>query len=250
MTTRLKIGLQAIVLGKKYNVAEDRVLDAVAAAGYDALECGVEDPVSFRRKLTSRRLVYAGAHTTPSKLKDVGDLIASLHAMGAEDVCNSGLLDWNKRSPEDYRETIEILNQAGRKLRAEGIRLHYHNHDFEFEKQDAIGGRTGMDLFLEGIDPQAVDLCVDVGWVHKAGLDPVNFLLKNASRVGYLHFKDYDDNGWAEIGTGKADFAPIVKILPQLPGARWIILEQDVAKIDPLDSLRISRTNLREKYGL
>ena len=151
MTTRLKIGLQAIVLGKKYNVAEDRVLDAVAAAGYDALECGVEDPVSFRRKLTSRRLVYAGAHTTPSKLKDVGDLIASLHAMGAEDVCNSGLLDWNKRSPEDYRETIEILNQAGRKLRAEGIRLHYHNHDFEFEKQDAIGGQTGMDLFLYSI---------------------------------------------------------------------------------------------------
>lgn len=46
MATELKIGLQAIVLGKKYKVAEDRVLDAVAAAGYDALECVAEDPAA------------------------------------------------------------------------------------------------------------------------------------------------------------------------------------------------------------
>ena len=250
MTTRPKIGLQAIVLGKKYSVNEDRVLDAVAAAGYDALECAVDDPSTFRPKLEARGLVYAGAHTTPAKLRETSEIVATLKAMDASDVCNSGLLDWNKRTPEDYRETIEVLNQTGRELRTHGIHLHYHNHDFEFVAQEAIGGRTGMDLLLEGLDPDAVDLCVDVGWVHKAGLDPVDFLLKHADRVGYLHFKDYDANGWAEIGTGKVDFAPIIGILPRLPGVRWIVLEQDVATIDPLESLRISRANLRGKFGL
>lgn len=250
MTTSLKIGLQAIVLGDKYRIADDSVLDAVAAAGYDALECVAADPQAFRHQLDQRGLVYAGAHTTPSKLEDVTDLIKTLKIMGAADVSNSGLVNWNERSPDDYRKTIEVLNRAGRKLRAEGIRLHYHNHDFEFEPQDEIGGRTGMDLLLEGLAPEAVDLCVDVGWVHKAGLDPVTFLLKHADRVGYLHFKDYNDAGWAEIGTGVVDFRPIIDIVPQLPGARWIVLEQDDTKLDPLDSIRISRENLRTKFGL
>lgn len=250
MTTPLKIGLQSIVLGDKYNIAEDRVLDAVVAAGYEALECPVADPQKFRAQLDQRSLVYAGAHTSPSKLGDVTDLIQTLKVMGASDVSNSGLLDWNQRSPEDYAKTIDVLNKAGRALRAEGIHLHYHNHDFEFEAQDEIGGRTGMDLLLEGLDPEAVDLCVDVGWVHKAGLDPVGFLLENADKVGYLHFKDYNDAGWAEIGTGKVDFEPVVNILPKLPDARWIVLEQDNTTLDPLDSLRISRENLAVKFGL
>lgn len=250
MTTSLKIGLQAIVLGDHYTIADDRVLDAVLASGYDALECVAADPRTFRRKLDQRGLVYAGAHTTPSKLEDVTDLIETLKIMGATDVSNSGLLNWNERTPDDYRKTIEILNRAGRTLRSEGIRLHYHNHDFEFESQDEIGGRTGMDLLLEGLDSEAVDLCVDVGWVHKAGLDPVAFLLEHADQVGYLHFKDYNDAGWAEIGTGVVDFKPIIDILPQLPGARWIILEQDNTRLDPLDSIRISRENLKSKFGI
>ena len=250
MTPALKIGLQAIVLGDKYNIADDSVLDAVAAAGYEALECVAADPKPFRTQLDQRRLVYAGAHTTPSKLEDVTGLIETLQIMGAADVCNSGLLDWNERSPDDYRRTIDILNRAGRSLRAEGIHLHYHNHDFEFEQQEVIGGRTGMDLLLEGLDPAAVDLCVDVGWVHKAGLDPVTFLAEHADKVGYLHFKDYSDTGWAEIGTGKVDFQPVVDMLPKLADVRWIVLEQDNTTIDPLDSLRISRENLAVQYGI
>ena len=55
-------------------------------------------------------------------------------------------------------------------LREAGIRLHYHNHDFEFLVQ--FGGKRIIDIMLEELDPAACDLCVDVAWVHRGGDDP------------------------------------------------------------------------------
>jgi sugar phosphate isomerase/epimerase len=243
------VGCQLIVFGSKYNIEKDtdKILDTLASAGYKAVEGGASDPVAYKRKLDARGLVYGGSHTSPRGLIDPKPVIKYLKAVDARDVCNSGLLDWKQRTLADFKQTIDILNKSGKTLRAEGIHLHYHNHDFEFAKVD--GNKTGMDILLDGLDPEACDLCVDVAWVKIGGDDPAGYLAKHNDRIGYLHFKDHDGTTWTELGRGKVDFAAIMKVLPTMRKVRWVMVEQDRSQLDPVESVKISRAYLKDTFG-
>ena len=243
------LGAQLIVFGKKYDINKDTdtILDAVAQAGYAAVEGGAADAKLYRAKLDARGLKHAGSHVTPQKLLDVKPLLEYLRIAGGNDICNSGLMDWNKRSLADYKEAIAVLNRAGRALRAEGVHLHYHNHDFEMFKVD--GGPTGMELLLEGLEPDACDLCVDVAWVQKGGGDPADFLRRHDARIGYLHLKDFNDEGWIELGQGKVNFAAVMRVLPEMKNVRWAMIEQDSSRLDPRQSVAISRKYLKDRFG-
>jgi len=155
------LGVQAIVLGDKYDIESPAVLDRIAKCGLAGVECGVKDPKGFRKMLDDRGLRHIGPHTGPKGLMDIKPIVESMGILGSRDICSSGLLEWNERTLDDYRRAIDVLNEAGRRLREHGIRLHYHNHDFEFE---TVGdGKTGMDLLFAGLDAAAVDFCIDVG---------------------------------------------------------------------------------------
>ncbi len=243
------VGSQLGVFGSKYDMAKDSelILDAVVAAGYGSVEGGTKAQPGFKAALDRRGLTFAAAHTSMSGLLDAKPLIEHMHAMESSDICNSGILEWQNRTAAMYRDSIAKLNQIGRELRKEGIRLHYHNHDFEFTER--FDGRSGMDLLIEGLDPQACDLCIDVAWVLKGGDDPAAFLSRHADRIGYLHFKDFDDAGWIELGQGKVDFAAIMRVLPGMKQVRWVMIEQDKTAIDPKDSVAISRRYLKQSFG-
>ena len=243
------VGTQLIVFGGKYNVERDieAILDTLQKAGYDGVEGGPKDAQAYRKMLDARGLRYSGAHVTLPNLADVTSLVADLKTLGSSDVCNSGLLSWNDRTAGDYRASIAALNEAGRKLRAQGIHLHYHNHDFEFEKVE--GDKTGMDLLIEGLDPQACDLCVDVAWVQKGGHNPVEFLERHKAIIGYVHLKDFDSEGWTELGRGEVDLGAIVKQLETMPDVRWAVAEQDKTRNDAMDSVTESRRYLRDKLN-
>jgi sugar phosphate isomerase/epimerase len=244
-----KVGCQLIVFGGQYNVENDieKIADTLAAAGYDAIEGGPQDAARYRPILDARGLVYAGSHVALSSNPDWDKLADYVQAMGAADVSNSGLNKWGDLTLDDYKRSIEALNEAGAKLRARGIHFHYHNHAFEFDKVD--GDKNGMDLLMEGLDPQACDLCVDVAWVQKGGEDPAEYVRKHQEHIGYLHFKDFDDEDWCELGRGQMDFGPIMQLLPSLSRVRWVVLEQDKSRNDAMDSVTESRRFLKEKFS-
>lgn len=245
------IGAQPIVFGKKYPLAEgdnfDRILDCLAAAGFKATEGGLADPAVTTAKLAARGMRLAGTHTTLRPLMENPDRLADyVLACGAADICNSGYLDWKHETADQVKQSCEALNVAGRKLRARGVHLHYHNHAFEFENKLAdAGGRTIMDLTLELLDPSACDLCVDVAWVHRGGLDPVKFLRDHKAKVGYVHLKDFDGTNWTELGKGQV---PILECLTEIslnPNVRWAMWEEDQSQIDPFDAARDSGAYLK-----
>lgn len=244
-----RVGAQLLVFGQKYNINRDTalILDCVQSAGYAAVEGGAEDAALYRRQLEERGLVYGGSHVGLQGLLDVRPLVKYLKTVGGSDLCNSGLMKWDGRTLADYKTGIEVLNRAGRQLRDEGIRLHYHNHDFEFHKVD--GAKTGMDLLLDGLDFSVVDFCIDVAWVTVAGLDAAEYLRQHHDRIGYLHFKDHDGQAWTELGRGRVNWAGIMKVLPELTGVRWVMVEQDSTEIEPCDSCSISRAFLKETYN-
>jgi len=243
------VGAQLIVFGKKYDVNTqiEEILDSLAESGYAAVEGGPRDAAAYRRMLDERGLRYAGSHAGLAALRDTGPLVEYLRLMGSQDVSNSGLLKWGGLTAQDYREAIPLLNEAGRRLKDEGIHLHYHNHAFEFDKVD--GELSGMDLLLDGLDFDVLDLCVDVAWVHRGGSDPAEFLRQHRDRIGYLHFKDTRGDHWEELGRGEVDFASIMRVLPEMPKVRWVVVEQDTSDIEPKESMAISRRYLRETFG-
>ncbi|HEY3330921.1 MAG TPA: sugar phosphate isomerase/epimerase [Capsulimonadaceae bacterium] len=236
-------GLQVGILGAKYDLKTQyrEVLDEVVAAGYGSVEYGIDDivdPEGFRVALGERGLVCAGVHTTIWSLQDVPQLVRTLRSVGCLDVCNSGILNWDRPQVEDFRAGIAILNESGKQLRDLGMYLHYHNHAFEFDFIDS--GTKGIDAILDGINPSAVDLCVDVAWVQKGGEDPVAFLGRYSASVGYLHLKDYAGDAWKPLGQGVVNVGDILTQSRYLPNLRQTVVEQDSTTGNPVAEIAAS----------
>jgi sugar phosphate isomerase/epimerase len=153
-----------------------------------------------------------------------------------------------------YRGLADKLNAAGEKCRAAGLRLCYHNHDFEFAPKP--GGRP-IDTLLQRLDRKLVGLEVDVFWVSTAGVDPVAWLHQNAGRVELLHLKDrkrgaphafdvesVSDDTFREVGNGELEFRAILRAASDI-GVKHYFVEQDHSA-DPIRSLRQSYENVRK----
>ncbi len=170
-------------------------------------------------------------------------------------------------SDEAWAETSKKFNAVSALLRANGMKLLYHNHDFEYEKLP--DGRYIHDRIMtevDGIEPE-LDTC----WVHYAGIDPVTMIEKYAGKVEVIHFKDFacknlgagpvyaliDNDGKAQE-TSKEDkgfeFRPIGMGIQNIPamiaacekaGTEYIIVEQDESDDRPaLEAIELSRKYL------
>ena len=155
--------------------------------------------------------------------------------------------------PQQYRETKEGIltfvkraSEIADKMAAEGQIFTYHNHAFEFVKVD---GKYIMDYILEECS-ENVKLMVDVYWLSVAGINPVDFLKKNASRVGAVHYKDLKvvDNApeMCEVGYGNLDWDKIIACCDEL-NPEFIFVEQDRNFDNPFDSLKMSYDFLKAK---
>ena len=244
-----KIAAQLYIFRDRYDLDGDLnwILEGLAASGYAAVE-GFNGQPAGRGLLDRHGLGLVGPHLVLAALAAPDAVIADTLRAGGGDVVSSGLLEWEKRSAEDYRAAAEALNVAGRRLRERGLFLHYHNHDFEFEVVSE--GRTGYDLLLDGLDPASVTLCVDTGWVWKAWQDPVELLRRCGDRVGMVHLRDWRAGRAVALGSGEMALGPVIEELPRLPNLRHIVVEQDPDSEDPMADMRASRAFLRERFSL
>lgn len=85
-----------------------------------------------------------------------------------------------ERSLENYRKLPEVLENAGRISKQDGIQLAYHNHDFEFLKMDEK--KNFYDFILENTSSDLVKMELDLYWISKAGLDPLVYFQKYPKR--------------------------------------------------------------------
>jgi len=246
------LGVQLIVFSRQTDLTANaaQVLDAVKAAGFDAIECGVttyaHDPDAFAQMLQARDLQVAGLHGGLDQ--DISQTLRLAERYGAHDLCISNLGGWENSLAANFRRDIQRLNDLGRACVPHGMRVHYHNHAYEFDVTDE--GCSGMDLLLAEMDQEVVDLCPDVAWVHIAGHDPALFLRRNADLVGYVHLKDYiGDRHWVELGYGAVPLDSVMRALSELRRAHWVVYEQDSSERPAAESCAISRRYLRDTYG-
>lgn len=132
------------------------------------------------------------------------------------------------------------MSEPAKKLRDAGLQFVYHNHKLEFERYD---GRTAMDLLLEETDPDAFHFELDTYWAQAGGADPAAWVRKLDGRMKVVHLKDMaivqDAQHFAEIGEGNMNWDAILDACRAI-GMEWYIVEQDVCRRDPFESLAIS----------
>lgn len=151
-----------------------------------------------------------------------------------------------------YGKLVEKLNEAGRKLKAYGLRFAYHNHNTEFRRLD--NGMTGYDFLIRETDPELVGFILDTYWIQAGGASPVEYIRRLKGRIEVIHFKDMavDDKHRpqiAEIGGGNLNWHDIIAACEET-GVKTAAIEQDVCPRDPFDCLRSSYNYLHGQFGL
>ena len=215
----------------------------VETAGYGNLKTAKE----AKKALDDAGLKAVSGHFGIDMLEGkLDEVLADAETLGLEMVVCPFLPDNRRKDAESYKSVAKVLEQAGLQLHQHGPILAYHNHDFEFQKFD---GRYGMDILLENTPPHLVAAEIDVYWVKKAGLDPVEYLNKLGDRVRALHLKDMlagDEKRFAPVGAGVIDFKSVLAAAEK-NGVRYGFVEQDRTYDQAtLDVIKTSLENLKK----
>ncbi len=240
-------------------------LKAVADLGYKYIEAvEYKDgkfygmlPAEFKSYTKSLGLkpisIHMGAMTTSNADKLITDVKAAGFKYFVAPVPPMGMFKFDPKSrsltmTDDVERLTSVLDTISRKAHAAGLKFLYHNHAFEFEKNSK--GIVPMEYMLEHLDPKYVNFQMDLYWVTKAGVDPVELFKKYPKRFKIWHVKDMDDQGrFAPVGKGKIDFARILKNA-KLSGMKYYIVEQDQVfdGMEPMEAIRLSKEGLI-KFG-
>ncbi|MFD0696575.1 sugar phosphate isomerase/epimerase family protein [Paenibacillus sp. GCM10027628] len=256
-------------------------LEKVASAGYENIEM-----IGFNMQKRTRLMDEFPVESVRSKFKELGLKAIAAHEgtmPGQELIAH----DWDQvmayygglecenivlpsvwiQTREETLKTAEQMNEVGKKLKENGFRFYLHNHAHEF-KQD--GDRTLFDLFMENTDPSYVKFELDLVWVIRAGLDPVDVLTKLGDRCDIIHQKDLSKNlahpvnlfeaikqGGAEeqdlmqvyrkyvspsdfvdLGTGRVDLPSIYAQIKEMGHVRYALVENEGESADKFLSIR------------
>jgi sugar phosphate isomerase/epimerase len=144
------------------------------------------------------------------------------------------------KSGDDYKKLALKINKAAEICKSAGIKLAYHNHDFEFEK---FGSTNGYEILLKETDKNLVDFEMDLYWVVRSGNNPLELFKEHPGRFTMWHVKDMDKvnpDFNAEIGTGKLDFKAIFA-QAELSGMKRFFLEHESNYLpNPIESAAAS----------
>lgn len=258
-------GLTLYTLRNDMGEDAEGTLKAVAAAGYKYIEAAdyrdgkfyKMTPEEFKNALDELGLIPLSTHMGSVSLENADEQIADVKAAGFKYFVlpvpprDFFAFDQENRSIKmkgDIKELTEFMNTLGKKCKEAGLELLYHNHDFEYKKDE--NGLVPIEYFMENTDPELVNFQVDLYWVVKAGADPIAYMEKYPGRYRIWHVKDMDDQGrFAPVGTGTIDFAKILE-KKDISGMKYYIVEQDQTFDDmtPLEAIKISHKGL-EKFG-
>ncbi|MCR9228460.1 MAG: sugar phosphate isomerase/epimerase [Flavobacteriaceae bacterium] len=246
------------------NMGEDAkaTLQKVADAGYSYIEAaGYADgkfygmaPQDFKSYVESIGLTPVSTHMGGVTLENADQQIADTKAAGFEyftiPVPPMGMFTFNpenrtmgmKGTMEDF---AEILTTIGKKCEAAGLKLLYHNHDFEYK--DNEDGIKPIVYLLENTDPKYVNFQMDLYWVTRAEADPVSYFEEYPGRFKLWHVKDMDEEGkFAPVGEGTIDFKRILD-KRDTSGMEKYFVEQDMTwDKKPLQVIKISHKGLKE----
>jgi len=198
-------------------------------------------------------------------MQDPDGAISEYAKIGVKYIAIPYLTEEYRPGHKKFGEVIEGAKILGNVCKKYGIRLLYHNHDFEFVQ---LSGLYGLDFLYEATDADILQTELDVCWVKYAGEDPVSYLRKYAGRAPVVHLKDYvgkkgegtpyaligqskkeDENvpfEFRPFGHGCQDAKAVVNAAIEA-NAQWLVVEQDLwYQRTPMEAAKMSIDTLYE----
>lgn len=225
-------------------------LKKVAKLGFDGVEFagyGGLSVVEVRRLLDELGLQAAASHVPLEQLENnLAQVLEDQKILGSKYVVCPYLMP-DRRSEEDYQALISLLDQVGETCAQEGITLCYHNHDFELER--LRDGRMALEAIFDDTNAEHVKAELDIYWLTKAKEKPADWMIRYKNRTPLIHLKDMtqdEEQFFAELGTGGVDLDSVLNIREEV-GVNWLVVEQDISRKTPFESIEISLNYLKSK---
>lgn len=272
----IKKGVQQIMLGSvtgNETVARD-TLKKIKEAGYDGLELNgfMIKPTSYMvrtlTKLAGMPTGKGGKLNWKSLLKemdlktiaihedlgsierDIQAIIDEAHKFDTENVVITGMYRFDYRDKTAVDKLCERMNAAGKKLKQEGIYLHYHNHNIEWLD---CGEMTAFERIIRNTDATYLSFEFDSYWPTEAGVDALSVMQKLDKRMRLYHINDRGTkvsklpmtpilkSDSMELGTGNMNLNALIQ-QAKANQVSAIILESHKNWIDkdPVKSLEVS----------
>jgi sugar phosphate isomerase/epimerase len=244
-TYRKNLGIQLYTLRNELAKDPAGTLKKVAALGYKQVELygfPNADPLVSGAKdagleINSAHFEWdAVVNPKDAAMSDFAVILDKAHKLGLGHLVIPYLKEPNRTTLDDYRKVAENANKAAEMAKKAGIRLSYHNHNFEFEPKE--GGKSGYDVFMAEFSPD-MKFEIDVFWVKAAGIDPVALIGKLHGRVTQLHLKDLKEgvavpsfatslptDAFQPLGAGIIPMEPII-VAAKAAGVEHCHVEQD-----------------------
>ena len=148
-------------------------------------------------------------------------------------------IDQQDRTPEGYDRIADVLNAAGERAARSGVRVAYHNHDFDLHPW--AGGIIPLERLIGRLDRRFADVELDLYWVTKGGADPKWWLDRFPGRFPMVHVKDAGPAPafhMEDVGAGVMDWRGIFA-LRERAGMKHYFIEHD-EPVEPWASITAS----------
>ena len=257
--SKFKLACQTITWGDGQDEKFPEIFTKIASFGYSGIEAGwrrVENvkPESLKTMLEENNLKLSGLHiggNIESRGQAEGEwglldrVIEYLHTLDCGYLLFSGL---KYDDDAQFKNDLAMLDRSASRCKASGIKLLYHNHNWEFDN-----GHRILNALLELED---IGFCPDIGWVYKGvnGGDIIPVLESMKDRIGTIHFKDMatatPELDPVELGCGEVPLAEAAEwVKNNLPQDIWVTAEQDITAIQPEASAAINADFFKRQFS-
>jgi sugar phosphate isomerase/epimerase len=243
-------------------------LEALAKSGYHYVEGygynnrkwqGVHDLALMKSILAESGLTMPSAHFVlkssdfDAKKGDFTDVFKQMledaASVGQKYFVSSNIVSEDRKDLDAFKNLCDVMNKSGELFKKNGLKLGYHNHEFEFDK---IGDTTIFDTMLKEVDAKNLTIQMDMGWAVYANQNPLDWFKKFPKRFELSHMKDGNKRGDTTnkhtsciIGKGDVDFKAIMENR-KLAGLKMLIVEIEDYIVSPLVDAETCLVNFKK----
>ncbi len=200
-----RVGLQLYTVRDFMKQDFEGTVAKVAQTGYKEVEFAGyfgKSPQETRKILDANKLTSPSEHVPYETVeKKWPETLEAAHTVGQKFIVCPWVDVSQRKESDGWKRAAETFNKAGEAAQKAGIQFAYHNHAFEFEPSEALGGKMPYDFLLAETDPKLVKMEMDLCWITVGGQDPLKYFEKYPGRFPLVHVKD-----WTSKGPGGNDY--------------------------------------------